>query len=81
MRGVLTLLKKIEQSIFGMNLFVFNQRTNRIQISTDFWIYVATFVPLTLLTLGLWFVLSRKTKQKREHRQKSMPPVMHIRVH
>ena len=33
-----------------MNLFVFNQDTKRIVIAKDFWIYIATWLPLTLLT-------------------------------
>ena len=39
-----------QQSIYGMNLFVFNQQTRRIMIAQDFWIYIATWIPLTVLT-------------------------------
>jgi preprotein translocase subunit YajC len=55
-----------------MNLFVFDQQTHKIQVSLEFWIYVAAFVPLTMLTLGIWFFLSRSAKQRRERREKSM---------
>lgn len=38
-------------SLFGMNFFTFNQETMRIVVAEDIWIYVATWLPLTLLTL------------------------------
>lgn len=34
-----------------MNFFTFNQETMRIVVAEDIWIYVATWLPLTLLTL------------------------------
>lgn len=34
-----------------MNFFTFNQKTMRIAVAEDLWIYVATWLPLTLLTL------------------------------
>ena len=55
-----------------MNLFVYDQQTHEIQISKEFWIYVAAFVPLTMLTLGFWFFLSRSAKRRREHREQGM---------
>jgi len=33
---------------------------------------LATFVPLTMLTLGIWFILFRSAKQRREHRDKGI---------
>jgi hypothetical protein len=33
----------------------FNTQTTRVRIATDFWIYVALSIPLTLLTVGYWF--------------------------
>ena len=39
------------QSLFGMNFFTFNQHTMKIVIAEDLWIYIATWLPLTLLTL------------------------------
>jgi hypothetical protein len=55
-----------------MNLFVYNQETHKTQVSKEFWIYVATFVPLTMLTLGIWFYLSRSAKRRRERREQGM---------
>jgi hypothetical protein len=55
-----------------MNLFVFDIATHKVQVSKEFWIYVATFVPLTMLTLGIWFILSRSVKQRRERRDKGI---------
>lgn len=64
-----------------MDFFGYDLETGRIRASRDFWIYVVTFVPLTMLTLGLWFALYRRTKQKREHRQNSAPLEMRVAVH
>jgi hypothetical protein len=41
-----------------MNFFVFNTDTNTIEISGDFWIFIATWLPLTFLTglaYSLWY--------------------------
>jgi cbb3-type cytochrome oxidase subunit 3 len=64
-----------------MNLFVFDQSSNKIRISKEFWIYVATVAPLTMLTLGLWFILYRKTKQNRARRQNTASLEMRLAVH
>ena len=37
-----------------MNLFVFNQDTNKLVVAQDFWIYVATWIPLTAVTFVLY---------------------------
>jgi hypothetical protein len=55
-----------------MNLFVYDQATHNVQVSKEFWIYVATVVPLTMLTLGIWFFLSRSAKRRRERREQGM---------
>ena len=39
------------QSLFGMNFFTFDSRTMKIVVAEDLWIYIATWLPLTLLTL------------------------------
>ena len=46
-----------------MNFFAFNERTARLVIAEDFWIYVATWLPLTMITfLGyVIMVLRRKS--------------------
>ena len=48
-----------------MNLFVFNQQTMKLMIADDLWIYIATWIPLTLLTfLGYrLLVLHHKPRQ------------------
>lgn len=57
-----------------MNFFAFNERTARLVIAEDFWIYVATWLPLTMLTfLGyVIMVLRRKSCEDEEwHWQRS----------
>jgi len=44
-------------SIFGMNFFLFNQQTRGIEISNDFWIFIATWLPLTLITGTLYMLV------------------------
>lgn len=47
-------VQELNQSVYGMNLFVFNQTTNKIMIAQDFWIYIVTWIPLTALTFLLY---------------------------
>ena len=48
------------QTLYGMNLFVFNPQTRRLVIADDFWIFVATWFLLTLVTfLGYGALLIR----------------------
>ena len=68
------LIWRSPQSLYGMNFFAFNQRTARLVIAEDFWIYVATWLPLTTLTfLGyVIMVLRRKSCEDEEwHWQRS----------
>ena len=54
------------QSIFGMNLFTFETaQGSGFQISAQFWIFLILSVPLTLLTVGAWFIIVRKRNKKR----------------
>ena len=39
------------QSLYGMNFFTFDSHTMKIVVAEDLWIYIATWLPLTLLTL------------------------------
>ena len=41
---------RILQTLYGMNLFLFNSQTRRLEIAEDFWICVVTWFLLTLLT-------------------------------
>ncbi|PYI20671.1 hypothetical protein BO99DRAFT_456176 [Aspergillus violaceofuscus CBS 115571] len=43
-------------SLYGMNFFVFDTDARQIVIAHDFWIFIATWLPLTLAT-GLVYVL------------------------
>jgi hypothetical protein len=47
-----------------MNLFSFDTETARVRIAGDFWIYVAICVPLTVFTVGYWFLQSRTRSSK-----------------
>lgn len=48
------------QTLYGMNLFLFNPETRRLVISDDFWICVLTWFLLTLVTfLGYSALLIR----------------------
>jgi hypothetical protein len=55
------------KSVFGMNFFLYNEDTRRIQISNDFWIFIATWLPLTLITGTLYILvvyLDKRAKGK-----------------
>ncbi|BCS04314.1 uncharacterized protein AKAW2_80115A [Aspergillus luchuensis] len=43
-------------SLYGMNFFVFDEDLRQIVIAKDFWVFLATWLPLTLVT-GLIYVL------------------------
>ena len=49
--------QKNAQSLFGMNFFTFDPNTMKIVVSEDLWIYIATWLPLTLLTLLAYAVV------------------------
>lgn len=40
-----------------MNFFVFNEQTREIVIARDFWIFIATWLPLTLITMGVYVLI------------------------
>jgi Mg2+ and Co2+ transporter CorA len=44
-------------SIFGMNLFLFNPVSKRLQVSPDFWIFIATWIPLIVMTGATYFLI------------------------
>lgn len=56
-----------QQSIYGMNLFVFNQQTMRIMIAQNFWIYIATWIPLTVFTFLGYRLLVWRQKLRAEN--------------
>lgn len=48
-----------------MNLLTFQTSTSTIAFAKDFWIFIAIAVPLTLLTLGIWFFATRLEKRNK----------------
>ncbi|KAI9862934.1 MAG: hypothetical protein M1813_004107 [Trichoglossum hirsutum] len=56
-------------SFLGMNLFTFQNPSggSGFAISRQFWVFIVLVVPLTVLTLGLWYWFSkRKSSKKRD---------------
>ena len=51
-----TEIAQIFQTLYGMNLFMFDQHSKRIVMAENFWIYAATWIPLTLLTIFVYGV-------------------------
>jgi hypothetical protein len=48
-----------------MNFFVFDSSSKAIRISNDFWIFVATWLPLTLITGTLYMLIVYLDKRKK----------------
>ncbi|RHZ45216.1 uncharacterized protein CDV56_102871 [Aspergillus thermomutatus] len=59
-------------TFLGMNLFSFGESGSGFSISKQFWIYVAVAVPLTVLTLSTWWVITQKQKKKKAARRDAM---------
>jgi hypothetical protein len=53
----------ILQTLLGMNLFVFDEPTGKLKISPDFWIFIAVWLPLTLITGGVYVWVKARTKR------------------
>jgi len=51
-----------------MNFFVFNTNTNTITIAGDFWVFVATWLPLTLITGLIYWLWYWYTSEGRCHK-------------
>ncbi|KAI8933033.1 hypothetical protein NX059_009682 [Plenodomus lindquistii] len=60
-------------SFLGMNLFDFKSEDGSLQASPQFWIFVAATVPLTMLTVGGWYLYKMRqdkikaVKRARDH--------------
>ena len=53
-----------------MNFFTFDGEARRINISDDFWKFVVTWIPLTLLTfLGYGLIMLRKKKTPKKEKE------------
>jgi hypothetical protein len=49
-----------------MNLFDFNGEDGSLQASPQFWIFVVTAVPLTMLTVGAWYLYKTRHNKLRK---------------
>ena len=72
----------LRQTLFGMNLFLFDQPTKKLIIADDFWIYVVTWLLLTLVTFLGYQVMARLHKPHAEggwhrHRNKKSKSQAH----
>ncbi|CAO2649255.1 Nn.00g066400.m01.CDS01 [Neocucurbitaria sp. VM-36] len=56
---------KVITSFLGMNLFQFKSDDGSLQASPQFWIFVVTTVPLTMLTVGAWYLYKTRYNMKR----------------
>ena len=46
-----------------MNFLTFESETSSIVFAKDFWIFIASAVPLTIATLGVWFLATHQEKK------------------
>jgi len=53
-----------------MNFFEFQADVGGLRASQSFWVYVAVTIPLTLITVGAWYLF--KTKYDRKRRMKRL---------
>ncbi|KAF2140220.1 uncharacterized protein K452DRAFT_53018 [Aplosporella prunicola CBS 121167] len=52
-------------SLLGMNVFDFDGPRKRLNVTKDFWVYIIVTIPLTMVTVLLWWVATRREKRKR----------------
>ncbi|KAF3037231.1 hypothetical protein E8E12_005570 [Didymella heteroderae] len=52
-------------TLLGMNLFVFEDDTKKLRVSPDFWIFIVLWLPLTLITGGIYVFIKSRPKSKR----------------
>ena len=52
-------------TFFGMNFFEFRSDIDSLRISPNFWIYVAATIPLTLVTVGAWYLFKLRHDRRR----------------
>lgn len=50
-------------TFFGANFVLYQQGKRTIQLAKNFWIFLAIAIPLTLLTLTVWLLASRRKPQ------------------
>jgi len=50
-------------SLYGMNFFIFDHVKKKIAIANDFWVFIATWLPLTMVTAAMYIVILRLDKK------------------
>jgi len=66
-----------------MNFFVFNTNSNTIAIASDFWVFVATWLPLTLingLIYGLWYWYSSESRRQKNEKRGRRRDLFNIKM-
>ncbi|KAE8383107.1 hypothetical protein BDV26DRAFT_304010 [Aspergillus bertholletiae] len=53
-------------TLLGMNLFDFGDSAGGFTISKQFWIFIVAAVPLTMLTLGTWYIITKRQVRLRQ---------------
>jgi hypothetical protein len=48
-----------------MNLFDFNAEVGGFGMSSKSWVFFLMAVPLTMVTIGIWFYIARKKKRRK----------------
>lgn len=66
------LLIRASQTLYGMNLFDFDDSSRNLNVSPKLWLYFATWLPLTLVT----FVGYRMMKKEHDRRDKGVPGLL-----
>lgn len=56
------------KSFLGMNLFDYKESDGSLQASPQFWIFVVTTIPLTMITVGAWYVYKTRVGDKRRRK-------------
>jgi hypothetical protein len=67
----------IAQSLFGMNFFDYSSgdtQTKAMTVSSNFWIFWAISVPLTISVILTWYVWqARQLKQRAQRKARELP--------
>ncbi|KAJ6132704.1 hypothetical protein N7471_007919 [Penicillium samsonianum] len=68
---ILTLIylpASLVSSIFGMNLFKFDDgTTDEFRISKEFWIYIVATIILAIITISIWYLWTHKEQVRRRN--------------
>ena len=69
---LLTLYVLCEKSLFGTNLTFYNQNTSRMRVADNAWWYIVILLPLTLITISVWYFKTQSSRRKRAARAAGM---------